>query len=255
MSKTRLTSIFQRFGATLFLFPFFLGGCSLFSQETRYAESTRTYNYKTSDTKTTSPSQAGAVRYHVKKYGSATAHYTANGNIKAHKYTNRTGGKRYSIGRHAGVTDYYTNRQRNNTIEPGDRQFDKQQENYFPRDMTPAEQRASLPLVIEISDVLFEFDKWVIKSTYVPELERWVDYFKNNPLVTADIYGYADSTGPEGYNQKLSEQRAIAVVNYMVERGVNPKNLSTKGFGENQPAAPNDTQEGRQKNRRVELNF
>ncbi len=119
----------------------------------------------------------------------------------------------------------------------------------------PKTQLADLQMVLEVSDVLFEFDKWVIRADGVPELNKWAAYFKENPQVTADIYGYADSTGPSTYNLNLSEKRAQAVVNYLVSKGVDPKRFTAKGFGETQPAAPNTTKEGRQKNRRVEMNL
>ena len=111
------------------------------------------------------------------------------------------------------------------------------------------------PIIIEASDVLFDFDKSVIKAAYYGELDRWVDFFQDNPEITAEIYGHADSTGPTVYNQKLSERRAKAVVDYLVGKGVDSSRLSPVGFGETKPIAPNATPEGRQKNRRVEVNF
>lgn len=114
-------------------------------------------------------------------------------------------------------------------------------------------QGADLPIVIVASDILFEFDKWVIKENFSPELNQWVNYLQNNPQVTAEIHGHTDSTGPTAYNQKLSEKRAQAVLNYLVGNGIAPERLTTRGFGESDPVAPNATSEGRQKNRRVEL--
>jgi len=261
MSKILLPPSYRWFGAILLLFPFFMGGCSQLYPEIRYDKNTRIYNEKAGDT-------PGTSRYTVGKYADATAHYTSTSDPHTKKYTidkyddttahytsrsdPRT--KKYTIGKYDGATDYYVIRQKNSDISTGNRQFKKQKQD-FPANMTPEEQRASLPLVIEVSNILFEFDKWVIKADYVPELDQWVEYFKNNPFVTADIYGYADSTGPETYNQKLSERRAEAVANYMVEHGIKRERLTTKGFGETQPVAPNDTPEGRQKNRRVELKF
>lgn len=248
MNHIRRTPAFKRLGATLLLFPFFLNGCSLLSPEIRYDENTRIYNQRTDE-------NPGTSSYNAHRYEDATARYTSTADPRTVKYTNRSGGRKYTIGKYDDATSHYVNRMQNSDISPGDRQFNKPQQDDFPADMTPEEQRAALPLVIEVSDVLFEFDKWVIKAPYVPELDRWVGYFTNNPLVTADIYGHADSTGPTTYNQKLSERRAEAVVNYMVERGIEQERLTIKGFGESRPAAPNDTPEGRQKNRRVELNF
>jgi OOP family OmpA-OmpF porin len=119
----------------------------------------------------------------------------------------------------------------------------------------PEKQAADLPLVIEVTDVLFDFDKWVIKKPFVPELKQWADYFKNNPQVKANIYGHTDSTGTTTYNEGLSSKRAQAVVNFLVEAGVASNRLTAKGFGEIQPVSTNTTKEGRQKNRRVELDL
>lgn len=230
MNNTKRNPAFNRIWPTLFLFPLLFSGCSVIYPEVRYDENTTIYNHHEGD---------AAVN---------------NSGPRTTKYTNKTGGKKYTIGKYEEATDYYVNRQQNSDISPAERVVMAPAAD-LPADMTTEEQRTSLPLVIEVSDVLFEFDKWVIKATFVPELDRWVEYFQNNPLVTADIYGYTDSTGPETYNQKLSERRAEAVVNYMVERGIKLERLTTKGFGESQPATSNDTLEGRQKNRRVELNF
>lgn len=248
MNHIRRTPACIWFGATLLLSSFFLNGCSLISPETRYDENTRIYNQRTDENPATSS-------YSTSRHDDATARYNSTSDPRTVKYTNKSADRKYTIGKYDEATAHYVNRQKNSDISPGDRQFNQQQEIDLPADMTPEEQRASLPLVIEVSDVLFEFDKWVIKAPYVPELDRWVEYFTNNPLVTADIYGHTDSTGPTAYNQKLSLRRAEAVVNYMVERGIEQKRLSIKGFGESQPLESNDTAEGRQKNRRVELHF
>ncbi len=118
----------------------------------------------------------------------------------------------------------------------------------------PAERQvADLPMVIEVTDVLFEFDKWVIKEPFIPELKQWADYFTKNPEVKANIYGHTDSIGSTAYNEKLSMKRAQAVVNFLVGEGVASNRLTARGFGELQPTATNATKEGRQKNRRVEL--
>jgi outer membrane protein OmpA-like peptidoglycan-associated protein len=119
----------------------------------------------------------------------------------------------------------------------------------------PVNQAADLQMVLEVSDILFDFDKAVIKQSVVPDLDRWADYFQTNPQVTAEIHGHADSTGPSVYNEKLSNKRAEAVINYLIGKGIDAGRLSARGFGESQPVAPNTTREGRQKNRRVELNL
>ncbi|MCK5916306.1 MAG: OmpA family protein, partial [Deltaproteobacteria bacterium] len=101
--------------------------------------------------------------------------------------------------------------------------------------------------------VLFDFDSAIIISEDVPMLNEAVVILNNNPALRAEVDGYTDITGPEDYNQVLSEKRANAVMHYFVERGIAAKRLVAKGFGFNNPAASNSTKEGRAKNRRVEL--
>ena len=72
--------------------------------------------------------------------------------------------------------------------------------------------------------------------------------------ISIRIAGFTDSTGSESYNQQLSERRAEAVKNALAGAGVNPARMTTAGYGESQPIASNDTDEGRSQNRRVELN-
>ncbi len=147
-------------------------------------------------------------------------------------------------------------------LRPGDRPDFKPQAKQAAADCgqvtaqpAAAPQRIDLQLVLEASDILFAFDKWVIRAEVVPELDQWANYFQHNPQETAKIDGYTDSIGSTGYNQTLSERRAEAVKNYLIKKGVDPKRFVTRGFGETQPVASNTTAEGRQKNRRVELKF
>jgi OOP family OmpA-OmpF porin len=77
--------------------------------------------------------------------------------------------------------------------------------------------------------------------------------YQKNPGLRVEVQGFTDSIGTEEYNQGLSERRADAVRNYLVERGVDPKIISSKGYGESNPVASNDTKEGRALNRRVEF--
>ncbi|MBN1831614.1 MAG: OmpA family protein [Deltaproteobacteria bacterium] len=102
-------------------------------------------------------------------------------------------------------------------------------------------------------DVNFDFDKWNIKPEYYPNLDMQVDFFKRNPDMTVEIQGHTDNIGPKEYNQGLSEKRAKAVMNYLVEKGIAKERLSAKGYGFSVPMASNDTKEGRAKNRRVQF--
>jgi len=76
---------------------------------------------------------------------------------------------------------------------------------------------------------------------------------KMNPKMEVMITGHTDNQGAADYNLKLSENRAASVVAYLVKAGIAPARLKSKGFGDSRPAAANDTEEGRAKNRRIEL--
>lgn len=104
------------------------------------------------------------------------------------------------------------------------------------------------------SEMLFDFDSAVIKKEVAAVLNEAGKIAKNNPDLKITVEGHTDSTGPEAYNQMLSEKRAQAVADYLVNNaGVNVGNLTVVGYGELKPAYPNDTREGRAKNRRVEF--
>jgi OOP family OmpA-OmpF porin len=101
--------------------------------------------------------------------------------------------------------------------------------------------------------VLFDHDKWELKPAAYPILDEVVAIMKKNPDIRGVIEGYTDSTGPAAYNQQLSEKRARAVETYIESHGIDPARFTVKGYGESKPIAPNDTPQGRQENRRVEL--
>lgn len=99
----------------------------------------------------------------------------------------------------------------------------------------------------------FDFDKAVLRPDHYAELNEVVSVMKANPDLRVEADGHTCDLGREKYNQKLSERRAKAVVDYLVNNGIDPQRLSWKGFGETQPAYPNTSEENRAKNRRVEL--
>jgi len=102
-------------------------------------------------------------------------------------------------------------------------------------------------------DLKFDFDKWDIKPQYYPCLNEEVDYLKSMPEMKVEIQGHTDNVGGQEYNQNLSEKRAMAVMNYLVSKGIAEDRLSIKGFGFSKPIARNDTAEGRAMNRRVQF--
>jgi len=101
--------------------------------------------------------------------------------------------------------------------------------------------------------VLFDFDKSFIKPEAYPALNEVVAVLKKNPRMKAEIQGHTDSKGSAKYNQKLSEKRANAVLEYFVRQGIARERLSALGLGLTRPIASNLTEDGRTQNRRVEF--
>lgn len=117
---------------------------------------------------------------------------------------------------------------------------------------TPVDEHGC-PEIPNLKGVHFELNKAVLTAAATAILDDAAATLKRNPHVRVEITGHTDSTGTEQYNQSLSERRADAARSYLVSRGVDAKRLSTSGRGESMPIAGNDTREGRQANRRVEL--
>lgn len=99
----------------------------------------------------------------------------------------------------------------------------------------------------------FAFDKYSIDPRYTDELANMVRVLRENPEISVRLDGFTDSIGSDAYNMKLSERRAEIVRDYLVDQGIDPARLTTRGFGKNNPAASNDTPEGRALNRRTEI--
>ena len=99
--------------------------------------------------------------------------------------------------------------------------------------------------------VLFDFDKTEIRPEAHPLLDEVVEILKKHEYIKLEIQGHTDSIGSEAYNLKLSQRRADVVRDYLVSHGISPDRLVTKGYGESDPIASNETPEGRAKNRRV----
>jgi len=107
---------------------------------------------------------------------------------------------------------------------------------------------------IVLRNIFFDFDKANIKGQNLKqELENLIKLMNDNPNIKIEISGHTDNIGSAAYNQKLSESRAKAVVDYLIEHGIDRSRLSYMGYGFEKPIAPNDTEEGRQLNRRVEF--
>ncbi|MFA6924879.1 MAG: OmpA family protein [Bacteroidales bacterium] len=106
---------------------------------------------------------------------------------------------------------------------------------------------------VVLNNIFFDFDMSILKKESISELERIIEFLNKMPKVKIEISGHADNVGSDGYNQRLSEERAKAVVEYLEKRGINKDRLSFIGYGRKQPQASNDTEEGRKLNRRTEF--
>jgi outer membrane protein OmpA-like peptidoglycan-associated protein len=108
-------------------------------------------------------------------------------------------------------------------------------------------------LIVNISDVLFDFDRANLKPGAREKLARVAGILLTQPSLMIEVEGHTDSVGSDTYNQGLSERRASSVREYLVTQGIQPGLIAAAGLGETQPAVSNDTAAGRQQNRRVEL--
>lgn len=119
----------------------------------------------------------------------------------------------------------------------------------------PAEMKAALDMDgrVILYDILFDYDQATLKQDSDKQLQHIVSLLLQNPDLKIEIQGHTDNVGEAEYNLTLSEQRANTVFQYLKLFGISSERLLAKGYGETQPVSSNDTEEGRAKNRRVEL--
>jgi outer membrane protein OmpA-like peptidoglycan-associated protein len=109
-------------------------------------------------------------------------------------------------------------------------------------------------LKIDISsEISFDFGSAALKPAFMPTLQKVTDILARYPKTIIHVVGHTDSVGSESYNMTLSQQRAQSVVNYFAGQGIVSNRLVSVGRGESEPRATNETEAGRQLNRRVEL--
>ncbi len=107
--------------------------------------------------------------------------------------------------------------------------------------------------MVNLADVLFDTGKYTLKEPAREALAKFSGIVVSHPGLNVQVEGYTDSTGSDELNQRLSEQRANAVHDYLIGQGVNPQTITALGYGKSYPVASNDTASGRKLNRRVEL--
>lgn len=109
-------------------------------------------------------------------------------------------------------------------------------------------------ILVNLPDgVTFDVASYTLKPEFRATLSQVAQSMNEYPNSLIDVYGHTDSTGSDAYNQTLSENRARTVANYLISQGVSAARIRSQGFGETLPVASNDTEEGRMKNRRVEI--
>lgn len=107
--------------------------------------------------------------------------------------------------------------------------------------------------LIILNEVLFAVNSYKLRRELYPKLDSIVVFLKSNSTTRIEISGHTDATGSESHNLKLSENRADAVAEYLVDGGIETSRVSFNGYGSSRPIASNDNEQGRRKNRRVEI--
>lgn len=115
--------------------------------------------------------------------------------------------------------------------------------------LTPIE----VGITVRLKNIYFDFDKTTLKSESFVELNKVVDFLKQNASVSIEISGHTDSKGSDTYNLNLSQGRSQAVVDYLIGQGIDSSRLEAHGYGESKPIDTNDNEPGRANNRRVEF--
>lgn len=106
---------------------------------------------------------------------------------------------------------------------------------------------------VRLNNIFFDYNKTDLRPESFPELDKVVEFLKENPKLKIEIGGHTDDRGTDSYNQQLSQGRAESVVNYLSQHWIDPSRLTAKGYGESKPEVPNDSDANRQVNRRVEF--
>jgi len=107
--------------------------------------------------------------------------------------------------------------------------------------------------IVSLADILFDFDKATLRRDVEFNLVKIATILNQFGEMKVLVEGHTDSVGSEEYNLGLSKRRAQAVYDFLVTQGVTASRMTWDGYGESRPVADNDTEEGRQKNRRVDL--
>lgn len=114
-------------------------------------------------------------------------------------------------------------------------------------------EKATEGTIAILQNIFFDVDKFELKEKSKTELQKISRFLTDNPLVRVEISGHTDNVGAPLYNKQLSEKRAQSVYQYLRDNGIDAKRLIPKGYGQERPVSTNETEEGRQANRRIEF--
>jgi len=106
---------------------------------------------------------------------------------------------------------------------------------------------------ILLNNLFFDLNKSELRKESTAELERMINLMSNHPAMMVEIAGHTDNTGTDEHNNKLSMDRANAVRTFLLKKGIRPDRIRARGYGRTKPSSSNQTEAGRQKNRRVEF--
>ncbi|MFC5408107.1 OmpA family protein [Larkinella bovis] len=106
---------------------------------------------------------------------------------------------------------------------------------------------------IRLDNVYFDQSSYILRKESYPQLDRLLNTLRSYPRLVIEIAGHTDNVGDRRLNQSLSENRARVITNYLVQRGIAENRLQFQGYGDTRPAAPNDNEANKKKNRRVEF--
>ncbi|NLA24820.1 MAG: OmpA family protein, partial [Bacteroidales bacterium] len=114
-------------------------------------------------------------------------------------------------------------------------------------------QKIEVGTKVVLRNIFFDYDKASLRSESTAELDKLISVLEKEKSMKIEISGHTDNVGSSDYNKKLSQERAKSVVDYLISKGIDKNRLEYAGYGFDQPIADNDTEEGRQLNRRVEF--
>ncbi|MDR6929016.1 OmpA family protein [Pseudomonas sp. BE134] len=125
----------------------------------------------------------------------------------------------------------------------------------YPGGVTEPVVQAEVITLSDAGDVLFATNQSDLTPAAKSQLDALMTRLQGADVSSIKVVGHTDNVGTDAYNQTLSERRANSVADYLLSQGVAPNKVSSEGKGESEPVAENDTEEGRAKNRRVDLNI